>query len=104
MNKRDLKIREEGERVSHWVDSDDWIFVKEQLLQKIDAVQAIDKLPKQLLTGDPQVLSQEVMKRAGAIALIKEWITELEGQAARHKIERQHPIIDDDELINRFES
>lgn len=76
------KILSEGERVSNFVKSNDWGFIKDKLMKKIldyDSVNGIDLEKK-----SDNDLANELRTRRGVIDVVMGWLREIEGIAEQH--------------------
>jgi len=79
MDEDTAKILQEGQKVADFVKSDAWFMIKAKLEAKIAILDSLSNFPR----GEKNA-EVEIEKRVGAIAIVREWIDEIEGDAEQH--------------------
>lgn len=83
-------------KIEDYVETNVWELIKEKLENKIKAVNSISLLP-----DDLEDIAIELKVRKGSIALIREWMREVEGVAIQNKQGRD--IMEKDEVVRTYE-
>lgn len=93
------RVLDEGKQFNDLVSSNAWGKAKQFLLDKMIALDSIS----QMIPGsdDPQKLLIEWKARASTIAIMKEWIGEIEGKADQYRNNSSILKKKDDEIIQR---
>lgn len=86
LDKETREALAEGEKVIRWVDSEDWKHVKGFLNSKLIQMDSISAIPSDLKVEDK---IREIDIRNGVIAIVLEWVRELEGRAAQARTNRK---------------
>lgn len=76
--KEENQIQIEGEKAHYLIKSDDWKWAKRKLLQKLSNLDSVKTLKE---TED---VGLEIRSRKQTIALILDWLDEIEGVAQQH--------------------
>jgi len=82
INARDISQRVSMDLVSDYVHKGAWKFVKDNLNARIDAINSIATLD---VAQSREDLVREVEARAHAIALVRQWIDDVEGMVDNHR-------------------
>ena len=78
LDRKTAEIMAENERISRFVEGDDWKAVKKSLIQKIVLNDSVSTIIADV-PADKLVI--EIMARAQASAIVLEWLKEIEGRA-----------------------
>jgi len=102
LDKDTQKVITEGEKISRFVDSDDWKLIKGKLFQKIALLNAIDSIPLEKLNSEE--LAKTVRERASVVDIVVGWINEIEGTSQAHKTQNAKFVKEtsESEIIRRF--
>jgi hypothetical protein len=78
-DKETTKVLNEGDRIARFVQSEDYQLIKGKLMGLLAAADSISTIASEDLEKDTTMRTIQI--RAGAIALVKEWIGQVEGIA-----------------------
>lgn len=74
------KVLTEGEQIRNLVRDGGWGLAKQRLTDKLIDLQSVNNID----TDDPNKLILDIQTRKGVIAIVLEWLKEIEGIAAQH--------------------
>ena len=82
-NKETAKILSDGQKIEDFVKSDGWKLARKMLYDKLITLDSIASVPKTGLTDEQKLREYDV--REGVVAIILEWIKEVEGSAEQNQ-------------------
>jgi len=100
LDKETQKMLSDGEKIADFVNSSAWKLVKDKLVNRLITLDSISSMP----TMDKDEFYVQAKIREGVVSIITEWIRDIEGDAEKHKSNKQaFSSMREEVIIEHFE-